>query len=53
MDEGNIIIGIEMIPSISLEESRELNLKVQKKLLKDVPEIEEMGLELGSDEPRG
>jgi len=50
MDEGNIIIGIEMIPSISLEESRELNLKVQKKLLKDVPEIEEIVARTGSDE---
>ncbi len=48
MDEGNIIIGIEMIPSISLEESRELNLKVQKELLKDVPEIEEIVARTGS-----
>ncbi len=39
-----------MIPSISLEESRELNLKVQKKLLKDVPEIEEIVARTGSDE---
>ncbi len=47
---ANIIIGIEMIPSISLEESKELNLKIQKKLLKDVPEIEEIVARTGSDE---
>jgi len=50
MDEGNIIIGIEMIPSISLEESKELNLKIQKKLLKEVPEIKEIVARTGSDE---
>jgi len=49
-DEGILLLGIEMIPSISLEESRELNLKVQKKLLKDVPEIEEIVARTGSDE---
>lgn len=30
MDEGSIIIGVEMLPSISLEESKRLNLKVQR-----------------------
>ena len=33
MDEGSIIIGVEMLPSISLKESLALNLKLQKKLL--------------------
>ncbi len=50
MDEGNIIIGIEMLPSISLEESKELNLKIQRKLLKEVPEIQEIVARTGSDE---
>jgi cobalt-zinc-cadmium resistance protein CzcA len=50
MDEGNIIIGIEMLPSISLSESRELNLKLQKKLLKEVPEITSIIARTGSDE---
>ena len=50
MDEGSIIIGVEMLPSISLEESRELNLKVQQKLLKEVPEIKNIIARTGSDE---
>ncbi|MEA3418136.1 MAG: CusA/CzcA family heavy metal efflux RND transporter [Campylobacterota bacterium] len=50
MDEGSIIIGVEMLPSISLEESLVLNLKVQKKLLASVPEIKDIIARTGSDE---
>lgn len=50
MDEGSIIIGVEMLPSISLDESRVLNLKLQKKLLKEVPEIKDIIARTGSDE---
>jgi cobalt-zinc-cadmium resistance protein CzcA len=50
MDEGSIIIGVEMLPSISLEESLALNLKLQKKLLASVPEIKDIIARTGSDE---
>jgi len=50
MDEGSIIIGVEMLPSISLKESLALNLKLQKKLLANVPEIKEIIARTGSDE---
>ncbi|MCF6205639.1 MAG: CusA/CzcA family heavy metal efflux RND transporter [Sulfurovum sp.] len=50
MDEGSIIIGVEMLPSISLEESLKMNLKIQKKLLSSVPEIKEIIARTGSDE---
>ena len=50
MDEGDLIVGIEMLPSISLEESRSLNLKLQRKLLKEVPEIKDIVARTGSDE---
>ena len=50
MDEGSIIIGVEMLPSISLKESLALNLKLQKKLKAEVPEIEEIIARTGSDE---
>lgn len=50
MDEGSIIIGIEMLPSISLKESLALNLKLQKKLLASVPEIKDIIARTGSDE---
>ena len=50
MDEGSIIIGIEMLPSISLQESLALNLKLQKKLRASVPEIKDIIARTGSDE---
>ncbi|CAA6803835.1 MAG: Cobalt-zinc-cadmium resistance protein CzcA; Cation efflux system protein CusA [uncultured Sulfurovum sp.] len=50
MDEGSIIIGVEMLPSISLDESRVLNLKLQRKLMKAVPEIQDIIARTGSDE---
>jgi len=50
MDEGSIIIGVEMLPSISLKESLVLNLKLQKKLLASVPEIKDIIARTGSDE---
>ncbi len=50
MDEGSIIIGVEMLPSISLKESLTLNLKIQKKLRESVPEIKEIIARTGSDE---
>lgn len=50
MDEGSIIIGVEMLPSISLKESLILNLKLQKKLLASVPEIKDIIARTGSDE---
>ncbi|MEA3522392.1 MAG: CusA/CzcA family heavy metal efflux RND transporter, partial [Campylobacterota bacterium] len=50
MDEGNTIIGIEMIPSISLDESKNLNLKIQKVLMSEVKEIESIIARSGSDE---
>lgn len=50
MDEGSIIIGIETPPSNSIEESKRLNLILQKKLLKEVPEIADIIARSGSDE---
>ncbi|MEA3433599.1 MAG: CusA/CzcA family heavy metal efflux RND transporter [Campylobacterota bacterium] len=50
MDEGSIIIGVEMLPSISLKESLALNLKLQTKLMASVPEIKDIIARTGSDE---
>ncbi|EQB39828.1 cytochrome C peroxidase [Sulfurimonas hongkongensis] len=50
LDEGNIIIGIEKNPSISLEASRDIDLKIQKALMRDVPEILSIVARGGSDE---
>ncbi|MBU1668935.1 CusA/CzcA family heavy metal efflux RND transporter [bacterium] len=50
MDEGTTIVMIESLPSISLDESVELNLKIQQKLLKEVPEIKNIIARTGTDE---
>ena len=50
MDEGDLIVGIEKLPSISLEESAALDLKIQQALLKSIPEITGMVARAGSDE---
>jgi cobalt-zinc-cadmium resistance protein CzcA len=50
MDEGDLIVQLEKVPSISLEESMRLDGQVQKALLAQVPEIERIVARLGSDE---
>jgi len=50
MDEGSIIIGIEKNPSISLNESKAMDLKIQQKILKEVPEVVSIVARTGSDE---
>ncbi|MGB5966662.1 MAG: CusA/CzcA family heavy metal efflux RND transporter [Sulfurimonadaceae bacterium] len=50
MDEGTLIAMIESLPSISLEESVELNKKIQTKLMADVPEISSIIARTGTDE---
>ncbi|MDD2782200.1 efflux RND transporter permease subunit [Sulfuricurvum sp.] len=50
LDEGDIILAVEPIPSISLEASKELNLAIQKVLLKNIPEIKTIVARTGTDE---
>lgn len=50
LDEGDIILGIETPPSISLEKSKELNLAVQRAIMKNVPEVKTIVARTGSDE---
>ncbi|MDT8338471.1 MAG: CusA/CzcA family heavy metal efflux RND transporter, partial [Sulfurimonas sp.] len=50
MDEGTTIAMIESLPSISLEESIELNKKIQTKVMSDVPEISSIVARTGTDE---
>lgn len=50
MDEGDLIVGIEKLPSISLEQTTELDLRIQQALLQDVPEITSIVARAGSDE---
>jgi heavy metal efflux system protein len=50
MDEGDIIVQLEKLPSITLEQSVALDGQVQKNLLKNVPEITSIVARVGSDE---
>jgi cobalt-zinc-cadmium resistance protein CzcA len=50
MDEGDIVMQLEKLPSITLEGSIALDLQVQKHLLKNVPEIKNIIARVGSDE---
>jgi cobalt-zinc-cadmium resistance protein CzcA len=50
MDEGDIVMQLEKLPSITLENSIALDLQVQKHLLKNVPEIKNIIARVGSDE---
>ncbi len=50
MDEGNIIMQVEKLPSISLEESTKLDERIQKAILAKVPEVTHIIARTGSDE---
>jgi heavy metal efflux system protein len=50
MDEGDIILGTEKLPSITLAQTVLVDLAVQKAILKDVPEVAQVVSRAGSDE---
>jgi cobalt-zinc-cadmium resistance protein CzcA len=50
MDEGDILVQLEKLPSINLEEAIAQDLRVQQALLKNVPEIRRIVARAGSDE---
>lgn len=50
MDEGDLIVQLEKLPSINLEESLVIDRKVQKAILQEVPEVSAVVARSGSDE---
>ncbi|HEA62608.1 efflux RND transporter permease subunit, partial [Pseudohongiella sp.] len=50
MDEGDMIIQMELIPSINLETSTRMVTEVEKALLAEIPEIQRLVSRTGSDE---
>lgn len=50
LDEGDIIVQLEKLPSITLEESVALDGMVQKNILEKVPEVTRIIARVGSDE---
>lgn len=50
MDEGDIIIGTEKLPSINLNQSLIIDGKIQHAILSRVPEVKEIVSRVGADE---
>jgi len=50
MDEGDIIVQLEKLPSITLAQSVALDVQVQKNLRKHIPEIIDVISRVGTDE---
>ena len=50
MDEGDVIIQWEKLPSVTLEKSIEMDNRIQQILMKNIPEISSMVARVGSDE---
>jgi cobalt-zinc-cadmium resistance protein CzcA len=50
MDEGDIIVQLEKLPSITLDNSVGLDLRVEQAILSRVPEVRRIVARVGSDE---
>lgn len=50
MDEGDLLVQLEKLPSIGLAESVQTDLRVQRRLLADIPEIAHIVARVGADE---
>ena len=50
LDEGDIIMQIEKLPSVNLAESARLDLAIERRILAQVPDVERIVARLGSDE---
>ena len=50
LDEGDIIVEVEKLPSISLTDSVALDSRIQKNILAHIPEVKSVVARVGSDE---
>ena len=50
MDEGDIIVGIEKLPSVSLAQTAALDLRIHQALMSQIPEITGVVARAGADE---
>jgi len=50
MDEGDIIVQLEKLPSITLAESVDIDLRAQAAIIEQVPEVTRIVARVGSDE---
>jgi cobalt-zinc-cadmium resistance protein CzcA len=50
LDEGDIIMQLEKLPSVNLQESAKLDMAIQRRILAQVPDVRRIVARLGSDE---
>lgn len=50
LDEGDIIVQLEKLPSITLQDSVDLDIRVQKNILDHIPEVATVVSRVGTDE---
>lgn len=50
MDEGDIIVSVEALPSINLDEMNAINARLQSAILAKVPDVKSIVARTGSDE---
>jgi cobalt-zinc-cadmium resistance protein CzcA len=50
LDEGDIIMQLEKLPSINLQRSSEIDMALQRRILQAVPEVKSLIARVGSDE---
>ena len=50
LDEGDIIMQLEKLPSINLQRSSEIDMAIQRRVLQAVPEVQSVIARVGSDE---
>ncbi|MFM2009349.1 MAG: hypothetical protein RIR02_1299 [Pseudomonadota bacterium] len=50
LDEGDVLMQLEKLPSINLKKSNEIDMALQRKILQEVPEVQSIIARIGSDE---
>jgi heavy metal efflux system protein len=50
LDEGDLVVQLEKLPSITLDQSVKLDLQVQKNILQNIPEVASIVSRVGTDE---
>ena len=50
LDEGDVLMQLEKLPSINLKKSAEIDMALQRRILKEVPEVKSIIARVGADE---
>ena len=50
LDEGDVLMQLEKLPSINLKKSNEIDMALQRRILQEVPEVQSVIARVGADE---